>query len=215
MNKKELFALLNKVFLGEEKEKFFDTRTSDGKILRIEADVLQDGASVYSILEDGTIGAIDDGDYIIETGETVIVRGNRVDSFIPVSVEEPVEDMPSEDAPVEVETPEDETPAEDAPAADIVEDIADATDSTDVVTADITWEEAVKALADEIKAMKEAMDQMHMSAELMKAHVEQFSKLPSEEKINKEKQGFKTEADKDKDLRSANLEKIKALRSTK
>lgn len=215
MNKKELFALLNKVFLGEEKEKFFDTRTSDGKILRIEADVLQDGASVYSILEDGTIGAIDDGDYIIETGETVIVRGNRVDSFIPVSVEEPVEDMPAEDAPVEVETPAEETPAEDAPAADIVEEIADATDSTDVVTADITWEEAVKALADEIKAMKEAMDQMHMSAETMKAHVEQFSKLPSEEKINKEKQGFKTDSDKDKDLRSANLEKIKALRSNK
>jgi len=213
MNKKELFALLNKVFLGEEKEKFFDTRTSDGKILRIEADVLQDGASVYSILEDGTIGAIDDGDYIIETGETVLVRGNRVDSFIPVSIEEPVEDMPTEDVPAE--TPADETPAEDAPAADVVEDIAEAADSTDVVTADITWEEAVKALADEIKAMKEAMDQMHMSAETMKAHVEQFSKLPSEEKINKEKQGFKSETDKDKDLRSANLEKIKALRSNK
>ena len=61
MKKVDLINILNKVLLGEdkEKEKFFDTRTTDGKILRIEADVLQNGASVYSILEDNTIGAIE------------------------------------------------------------------------------------------------------------------------------------------------------------
>lgn len=223
MKKVDLINILNKVLLGEEKEKFFDTRTTDGKILRIEADVLQNGASVYSILEDGTIGAIDDGSYILDSGETVNVQGGRVESFIPVSVDAPAEDVesPTEDA-MPGDSTEDvapaadaEAPAEDAAPGDVVEEIANADGSADVVTADITWEEAVKALADEIKALKDAMGQMQMSNEALKSHVAQFSKLPSETEIKKEKQGFKTEDEKNKDLRLANLEKIKALRTQK
>lgn len=217
MKKDELFALLNRVILGEDsREKFFDTKTTDGKVLRIDGEILQKGASVYNILEDNTIGAIDDGDYILQTGETVMVSGGRVTDFIPVAPEAPAEDAaPAEDVPADMPTdaPADvENPAEDAPESDVVEEIVAAPDAS-VVSDTIDWAEAVKALADEIANLKAMLGEMQMSSEAMKSHIAQFSKLPSEDEIKKEKQGFKTEAQKELDLKSANLEKIKALRS--
>jgi hypothetical protein len=205
MKREEIFNALKKVILGEgKKELMFDVKTTDGKILRIEGDVLQKGLDAYLVLEDGTVGAVNDGDYILETGETVNISGGRVADFIPVSVEEvPVEDVPVEEVPVE-EVPTEEAPAETTPIAEIpVEDIP----------AEMDWNEAVKVLAEEIAILKEQIGVMAASAQEMKDHVSQFSKLPTEDGIKKEKAGFKSEIEKTNDLRLSNLEKIKALRT--
>ena len=223
MNKNELFSLLNKVFLGEEKEKFFDTKTTDGKILRIEGDVLQKGADVYVILEDGTIGAVDDGNYILETGETVIVTGGRVADFIPVTVDAPAEEeVPAEEAAPEADAPVADAPAADAPtdapagdvtpSAEVVDEIVSA-ENPENVSEEMDWTEAVKALAEEIASLKEMVANLTASNQAMESHIAQFSKLPSEEQIKKEKTGFKNETEKNKGLTALNLEKIRALRS--
>lgn len=212
MNKTELFALLNKVILGDQKkELMFDVKTTDGKVLRLDGEILEKGQSAYLILEDGTVGAINDGDYILETGETVMVSGGRVADFIPVDVvseEAPAEEVAPEEAPIE------EAPvSEEVPAEEVVSEIVEA--PIEEIPSEMDWNEAVKALAQEIANIKESISAMMASANEMKAHVAQFSKIPTDDGIKKEKTGFKNEAEKTNDLRLSNLEKIKALRTNK
>jgi flagellar biosynthesis GTPase FlhF len=210
MKRKELFDALKNVILGEEKQKFYDVKTTDGKILRIDGDILEKGKKVYEILEDGTVAAINDDDYILETGETVMVRGNEVYDFIPVTAEEVVEEEPATE-----ETPAEEAPAtEQATSTEIVEEIASA-ETVEEVSDEMNWDEAVKALAEEIASLKESITEMKKSAQTMREHIEKFSKLPAENGIEKEKTGFKTNVEKEKDLKQANLDKIRNLRINK
>jgi len=206
MNKKEFFNILNKAVFGKGKELMFDVKSTDGKIIRIEGDVLEKGLSVYEILEDGAVAALNDGDYILESGETINVSGGSISDFIPVDV---VEEVPAEEAPVDEEVPAEV--AEEAPAAEVVAEIVE-TEVADIAE-EIGIDEAVAALAQEIASIKEVVNEMRASAQEMREHIAKFSNIPANDGIKQEKTGFSSVKEESKDSRFRNLEKIKALRS--
>jgi predicted RNase H-like nuclease (RuvC/YqgF family) len=167
MNKKELFSILKKAIIGG-KDLFYDAKTTDGKIVRIDGDVLETGLSIYEILEDGAIAALDDGDYILESGETIKVAGGVISDFIPVSAEV------VEDEVIEDEISEDSTDAE-----EVVEEIAEST--VEEIEDEMDWEEAVKALAEELVEIKEIADEMKKKYNKMAKEANKFSKEKFEE----------------------------------
>lgn len=93
---KEMFDQMKKIVGLHSKEKFFDAKLADGiTLISIGGEKLEPGLTADLLAEDGSLSPMEDGEYTLETGEIILVKGGLIDQIVPV--EDPaVADMKTE-----------------------------------------------------------------------------------------------------------------------
>lgn len=135
---------------------FLDAKLADGTIVKVEGDSLVEGAKVVVVTPDAEIPA-PDGVHELEDGTKIETKEGII-----AKIEEVIsEEMEEVEVPVEV-------PAEVAPVA---QEVVDA-----IVESIVPLMQEVKILVDEMKKMKEGMNQMSTD-------FESFKKQPAAKKI--------------------------------
>ena len=59
-------------------QKFLDVKTSDGKLLTTPADTLEVGVEILAVDEEGNQVPVEDGDFSLEDGTSITVKGGKV-----------------------------------------------------------------------------------------------------------------------------------------
>ena len=165
---------------------FIDAKLADGTVVKVEGDSLVEGAKVVVVTPDAEIPA-PDGVHELEDGTKIETKEGII-----AKIEEVVsQEMEEVEVPVEV-------PAEVAPVA---QEVVDA-----IVEAIVPLMQEVKVLVDEMKKMKEGMNQISTDFEA-------FKKEPAAKKIANGKTDFNKQiGDNELDSKWA---AIQALRNKK
>ena len=169
---------------------YVEVKTIDGKILR--ANILAIDQEVVEITEDGEV-ALEDNDYVIEGGDTLVVEGGVIIEIIKGEEEEGevVEDEVVEDEfKKAVIKMEDGTEIEiDADkltkVLELIEEVEDVVadeeveaDDTEAIVEDIV--EEIKELVEEFKSIKKEFASVKAENRQLKRDVAKFSKSASE-----------------------------------
>ena len=149
---------IKKLLFSETEEKFEDAKLVDGTIVRYE--VLEIGAALSVVGEDGEIVAAPDGEHELESGVVVRTEGGLI-----VEILEP--------EPVEEEAGDEEK-----------EEEMSADETTEEVTEEAT-EEATEEVVAEFDAEAFKLDIMDSVATLIQAEVEKFAKTEKVGEIEK------------------------------
>ena len=178
------------------KEIFIDAKLSDGTMVRVEGDVLGEGAKVIVITEQGEIPA-PDGVHELEDGTKIETKDGiiaRVEEVVAEEIEARMKDKPEKMEEVQVPV---EVPAEIAPVASEVVDA--------IVEAIVPLMEEVKILVEEMKKMKEGM-------KVMEGEFNSFKKQPAAAPIKNGKTDF-NKVSKTNDVLDARVSAILSQRN--
>lgn len=149
---------LTKMFSKEEK---FDVTTKDGNVLTSPDETIIVGSEIYTIDETGSQIPASDGDYELSDGTLLVVAGGVVTEIKPAEAEIEAETQ-TEDVVIEAE--EATTP-----------------EKTDL-------ELRVEALESGIKQVLELLNQTNMTSQDLSNKLEEFSKQPAAEPIQRARQ---------------------------
>lgn len=181
----EKLPKIKELLFGDEtpevEEQFEDVKKADGTILRINP-MVEVGANVEVIGEDGEMIVAPDGEHELEDGTVISVEGGIIIEVIPIDAPEVEEEMSTDEVE---ETPEVKPNALDVDALkeQIVNKLNEAI--TEKING-LKFNDTVDALKKENKELKEAV-------KLMSEIVEKFSDEPSEEPKKRSKNPFAKE----------------------
>lgn len=173
---KESIAKLKELLNPVVEQKFKDAKLQDGTVIRYDGETPAKGARIMCITADGEVPC-PDGDHVLETGETVTVKGGLIDAVKPAG--EPEQEMA--DDPNKV--------AEQAKAEEVkkvIESIVKETvfaETKDLKEKFAALEALNKKQGEELAAAKEVNKQLF-------SMIEQIADLPSDEPAEEPKKGL-------------------------
>lgn len=153
--------------LGTSEQKFKDAKLKDGTVIRYDGETPVKGAKIMCITADGEV-ACPDGDHVLETGETVSVKGGLIDAVKPAG--EPEQEMATDSAKVAEQAKVEEVKK-------VIESIVKETvfsETKELKEKFASLEAANKKQGEELSAAKEVNKQLF-------ALIEQIADLPSDE----------------------------------
>lgn len=102
--KKNFITKLKEIFSETEVDestvaKFVDVKTTEGRIFRVDGDIIAVDAKVQEILEDGTVADVEDGTFVLEDESTITLVGSIITEVVESATEDTTEGDVIEDSP--------------------------------------------------------------------------------------------------------------------